>query len=102
MTDMVRSASAMAEAVKILAQNDNWRRAQAVHHPGTGGRCASCGQRRPCTIASLAVAAEATAAREAAQDARALERAVRALIAPTSRPARTRVRPLSAETGGAA
>lgn len=86
MTDMVRSASAMAEAVKILAQDGNWRRALAVHHPGCGGRCASCGQRIPCTIASLATAAKGQATTRAAAEARAVERAMKTLAAPRSTP----------------
>lgn len=81
--DMVRTAAAMAEAVKILAQGDNWSRALAVHHPGSGGRCASCGQRRPCTIASLAVAARGKATRRAAREA---QRAVTPPTAPGATP----------------
>lgn len=61
MSDVLRTAAAMAEAVKILARDHSYDRALAVHHEGSGGRCASCGQRRPCTIASLAVAARGQA-----------------------------------------
>lgn len=96
-TDMVRTASAMAEAVKILAQDGNWRRALAVHHPGNGGRCASCGQRIPCTIASLATAAKGQATTRAAAEARAVERAMKTLAAaPESTPTtpRTRRKPM--------
>lgn len=69
MSDVLRTAAAMAEAVKILARDHSYDRALAVHHEGSGGRCASCGQRRPCTIASLAVAARGKAVQEAAEKA---------------------------------
>lgn len=92
------SATAMAEAVKILAQGDNYVRALAVHHPGSGGRCASCGQRRPCTMASLAAAAQAEAA---ARGPRAARGAGQAPIPPgsTVRPEAGRTEPYS--PGGA-
>lgn len=94
------SATAMAEAVNILAQGDNYVRALAVHHPGSGGRCASCGQRRPCTMASLATAAQAEAT--AARGPSAVHRARQAAVAPESTPDPTEGRSEPHSPGGAA
>lgn len=102
-TDAARSsATAMAEAVNILAQGDNYVRALAVHHPGSGGRCASCGQRMPCTMASLAAAAQAEAATIAARAARTAQRGGQVPTPPgsTPGPATGRVEPYS-RPGGA-
>ncbi len=89
MTDMIAAASANREAVKILAQNGNWRRALAVHHAGGGRRCESCGQHCPCTIARLASAAQEQVARTAAREARAADRAARAGISLDATPGPT-------------
>lgn len=86
MSDVLRTAAAMAEAVKILARDHSYDRALAVHHEGSGGRCASCGQRRPCTIASLAVAAREEVTRRAGQAARRVEQAAARPQPPVSTP----------------
>lgn len=82
MSDILRTAEAMAEAVKILARDKNYLRALEVHHEGPGGRCASCSQRRPCTIASLAVAARGQAQANARKAAH-VDAKVAAALTPT-------------------
>lgn len=102
--DMIAAASAIREAVDILTKNGNYARALAVHHPGCGSRCASCGQYSPCSMERWATAAKDQVARTAARRARDVERAAQALTAPESTPApsQTHTDRLNPKTEGAA
>lgn len=80
-TDLIKSASAIREAVDILSKGGAYVRALAVHHVGCGTRCASCSERYPCSIARWATAAREQVQRRAAEAARDAERAATALAA---------------------
>lgn len=96
--DLVKSASAIQEAINLLATNGAYRRALSVHHVGNGARCASCGQHFPCSLARWATAAQTQVARKAARAARKADAALLALSAPESTTATPQV--VSAPTGG--
>ncbi len=104
MTDMIAAASAIREAVDILSKGKAYERALAVHHPGCGSRCASCGQYSPCSMETWATTARDQVARTTEREARAVDRAVRAGIAveTTTDPQTGPSDRLSADTGGAA
>lgn len=99
MSDMVRTAAAMQEAISILSKGA-WRRTLDIHHEGCGGRCASCGQRHPCSLRWLASAAGEVVAGRAAREDQLTERAAAALTPPSD--TRNRRGAVTEQTGGAA
>lgn len=69
----VRAARSVRAAIDFLAQDHRADRALDVHHPDpVSGKCVSCGQRRPCTIAVLAGKGAEKAVRDAHRAAVAL------------------------------
>lgn len=62
-----RAAANVMAAIEFLSQDHRADRALTIHHPGPGGRCASCGDRYPCFIA---VAAQKGAERAERHEAR--------------------------------
>lgn len=99
MSDTVRTAAAMQEAISILSKGA-WRRTLDIHHEGCGGRCASCGQRHPCSLRWMASAAGEVVAGRAAREAQHAARLAAALTPPGD--TRNRDGSVTEQTGGAA
>lgn len=85
MSDVARTEAAMQEAISILSRGA-WRRTLDIHHEGCGGRCASCGQRHPCSLRWMASAAGEMAAGRAAREAQYAARLAAALAPPKAHP----------------